>query len=124
MTAFAFLLLATLSPEEKLTVRLRSAETLTVQVGKNIVSLKTPRQALRRLRVLRIQRGAVDGEPVARLWFGGDDPEPYAVWPADAPWDMTHERQAVDLAPEFWTELNRELTKELGRKVDVRRAVP
>jgi hypothetical protein len=122
MSALAFLFVLTLSPEDQLTFRLRSAEAVTVQLGGERVVLKTS-AALRKFRVLRINRGAIDGEPTARIWFGADM-KPYEVWPADAPWDLTRGDQAFKVAPEFWEQLNRELSGKIGRDVNVRRERP
>ena len=112
--ATAFVLLVSLSPEQRLTHQLRSAPELTVAWDDHRIVLKQPKQLLQLLTVAWTQSAVTEDEAHVVLRFGtlAD-----ILVLEDGSLQSNQARLHFDVGYEFWTALDRAVSKELGKPV-------
>lgn len=123
MNPLAFVILFLLSPEQDMTRALRSVKEVTVAYGGQLVVLKQPGPLLAKLRVTSVARIATSGKSPCRIWFGSFGARPFWIFDPNLTTDdeCPLDPLCVELAPGFTEALNEELSRRLGRKVDVRK---
>src|SRR5437899_16046 len=114
MAALGFLLMLSLSTEQRLTHQLRSVQELTVAWDNHRVVLKQPKHLLQLLTVAWTQDAVTEDEAHVVLRFGmlAD-----VLVLEDGSLQMNQARLHFDVRDEFWTALDRAVSKELGKPV-------
>lgn len=121
MHAAAFILMASLTSEQRLTQEFRSAKEISVsfRIDRDqwrTVTLHQPGHILRHLSVRKATDGN-QGPSFCRLSFGSN--RPWYLWPAGCDHDMTGNGGLLDIDRDFVRVLNEEVSRRLGGKVDV-----